>query len=41
MDWVIRQDGGQTIEEGTAGFVAKFPEHEALIRAFYARAGTK
>ncbi|RQT11152.1 HAD family phosphatase [Burkholderia contaminans] len=37
MDWVIRQDGGQTIEEGTAELVAKFPEHEALIRAFYAR----
>ncbi|MBR8179732.1 HAD family hydrolase [Burkholderia ambifaria] len=37
MDWVIRQDGGQTIDEGTSELVAKFPEHEALIRAFYAR----
>lgn len=26
MDWVVRQDGGQTIEEGTAELVAKFPE---------------
>ncbi|CAG4927788.1 HAD family hydrolase [Paraburkholderia saeva] len=37
MDWVIQQDGGQTIEEGTAERVAKFPEHETLIRAFYER----
>ncbi|MBB0213527.1 HAD family phosphatase, partial [Ralstonia pickettii] len=37
MDWVVRQDGGQTIEEGTAELVAKFPAHEGLIRAFYAR----
>ncbi|AXE99687.1 HAD family hydrolase [Paraburkholderia hospita] len=37
MDWVIRQDGGQPIAEGTAELVAKFPEHEALIRAFYER----
>ncbi|RBJ65838.1 HAD family phosphatase, partial [Pseudomonas sp. MWU12-2534b] len=37
MDWVIRQDGGETIEEGTAERVTKFPEHEALVRAFYAR----
>ncbi|KGS04009.1 haloacid dehalogenase-like hydrolase family protein [Burkholderia pseudomallei MSHR7504] len=37
MDWVVRQDGGQTIEEGTAERIALFPEHEALIRAFYAR----
>jgi 2-haloacid dehalogenase len=37
MDWVIRQDGGQPIAEGTDELVAKFPEHEALIRAFYAR----
>ncbi|PCE29609.1 HAD family hydrolase [Burkholderia ubonensis] len=36
-DWVIKQDGGQTIEDGTAERVAKFPEHEPLIRAFYAR----
>lgn len=37
MDWVIRQDGGQTIEEGTEQLVSAFPAHEALIRAFYAR----
>lgn len=37
LDWVIQQDGGQTIEEGTAELVAKFPEHETLIRAFYER----
>lgn len=37
MDWVILQDGGQTTEEGTEALVAEFPEHERLIRAFYAR----
>lgn len=37
MDWVIQQDGGQTIEAGTTELIAKFPEHEALIRAFYER----
>jgi 2-haloacid dehalogenase len=37
MDWVIRQDGGQPLAEGTAELVARFPEHEALIRAFYER----
>ncbi|KND58915.1 Hydrolase [Candidatus Burkholderia verschuerenii] len=37
MDWVVQQDGGQTIEEGTAELIALYPEHEALIRAFYAR----
>ncbi|TDN67724.1 HAD family phosphatase [Paraburkholderia sp. BL10I2N1] len=37
MDWVIQQDGGQTIVEGTAELIAKFPEHETLIRAFYER----
>ncbi|SAL18573.1 HAD family hydrolase [Caballeronia choica] len=37
MEWVVQQDGGQTIVEGTAELVAKFPEHEALIRAFYER----
>ncbi|KVE43269.1 HAD family hydrolase [Burkholderia sp. BDU5] len=36
MDWVAKQDGGQTIEEATAERIAAFPEHEALIRAFYA-----
>ncbi|RKP45769.1 HAD family hydrolase [Pararobbsia silviterrae] len=37
MDWVIRQDGGQTIEAGTEALVAAFPDHAPLIRAFYAR----
>jgi 2-haloacid dehalogenase len=37
MDWVVQQDGGQTIEDGTAELIARYPEHEALIRAFYAR----
>jgi 2-haloacid dehalogenase len=37
MEWVVQQDGGQTIAEGTAELIAKFPEHEALIRAFYER----
>jgi 2-haloacid dehalogenase len=37
MDWVVQQDGGQTIVEGTTELVAKFPGHETLIRAFYER----
>lgn len=37
MDWVVQQDGGQLIETGTAELVARFPQHESLIRAFYAR----
>jgi 2-haloacid dehalogenase len=37
MDWVIQQDGGQTIADGTAALVAEFPGHEALIRTFYER----
>ncbi|MDR5744026.1 HAD family phosphatase [Caballeronia sp. LZ029] len=37
MEWVVQQDGGQTIEEGTAELIALYPGHEALIRAFYAR----
>jgi 2-haloacid dehalogenase len=37
MDWVIRQDGGEPIAVGTDELVARFPEHEALIRAFYER----
>lgn len=37
MDWVIQQDGGQTIEEGTDALVAEYPDHEDLIRAFYTR----
>ena len=37
MEWVIRQDGGQPIAEATEQLVAQFPDHEALIRAFYER----
>ncbi|PXW16901.1 HAD family hydrolase [Paraburkholderia caballeronis] len=37
LDWVIRQDGGQTLADGTAERIAQFPDHEALIRAFYDR----
>lgn len=37
MDWVIRQDGGQPIVEGTDELIAKFPDHAPLIRAFYER----
>jgi 2-haloacid dehalogenase len=37
MDWVIRQDGGQPLAEGTAELIARFPEHAPLIRAFYDR----
>jgi 2-haloacid dehalogenase len=37
MEWVVQQDGGQTIEDGTAELIALYPAHEALIRAFYAR----
>ena len=37
MDWVVCQDGGQPLAEGTDELVARFPEHEALIRAFYSR----
>ena len=37
MDWVIRQDGGQLIAEATDELIAKFPDHEGLIRAFYER----
>jgi 2-haloacid dehalogenase len=37
MDWIVRQDGGQPIAEGTDELVARFPAHETLIRAFYAR----
>ncbi|NPT43222.1 HAD-IA family hydrolase [Paraburkholderia sp. 1N] len=37
MDWVVRQDGGQPIVEGTNELIAKFPDHAPLIRAFYQR----
>ena len=37
MDWVLKQDAGQTIADANAELIARFPEHEALIRAFYDR----
>jgi 2-haloacid dehalogenase len=37
MDWVLQQDAGQTIAEGNAELIARFPEHEGLIRSFYER----
>ncbi|HTI17819.1 MAG TPA: HAD family phosphatase [Trinickia sp.] len=37
LDWITQQDGGQPIAKGTAELVARFPEHESLIRAFYER----
>jgi 2-haloacid dehalogenase len=37
IEWVLRQDGGQTIADGTAELIAQFPDHEPLIRAFYER----
>jgi 2-haloacid dehalogenase len=37
MEWIVKQDGGQTIAEGTAELIARYPGHEALIRAFYER----
>lgn len=36
-DWNEEQDGGRTIAEGTELLVSRFPEHEALIRAYYGR----
>ncbi len=36
-DWNEEQDAGRSLQEGTDILVAKFPEHEANIRAFYSR----
>jgi 2-haloacid dehalogenase len=36
-EWNGRQDAGRSLAEGTALLVAAFPEHEALIRAYYGR----
>ena len=36
-EWNGRQDAGRPLAEGTALLVAAFPEHEALIRAYYGR----
>ena len=37
MDWVVRQDGGQSIAAGTEELVARFPHEAERIRAFYDR----
>jgi 2-haloacid dehalogenase len=36
-EWNLEQDRGRPLVEGTAILVRKFPEYEALIRAFYGR----
>lgn len=36
-DWNEDQDAGRSLQEGTEHLVAKFPQHEANIRAFYSR----
>jgi 2-haloacid dehalogenase len=35
--WNLRQDEGRTLADGTALLVQQYPQHEALIRAFYER----
>lgn len=37
MDWVVRQDGGQSIASGTEELIARFPHEAERIRAFYGR----
>jgi len=37
MDWNEEQDMGRSLSEGTELLVAKHPEHEANIRAYYGR----
>ena len=36
-EWNHRQDAGRSLAEATEERVARFPEHEALIRAYYGR----
>ncbi|OOQ61274.1 HAD family hydrolase [Mucilaginibacter pedocola] len=36
-DWNEEQDAGRSLQEGTDWLIAKHPEHEANIRAFYGR----
>jgi 2-haloacid dehalogenase len=36
-EWNEQQDGGRSFEEATEELVAKFPEHEVAIRAWYGR----
>ena len=35
--WNTEQDAGRTLAEGTHSLIAKHPQHEALIRAYYDR----
>ena len=35
--WNAEQDAGRSLREGTEALVATFPEHEALVRAYYDR----
>lgn len=37
MDWVVRQDGGQSIAAGTEELIARFPHEAERIQAFYGR----
>ncbi len=37
QEWNAQQDAGRTLAEGTAVKVAEFPQHEALVRAYYDR----
>jgi 2-haloacid dehalogenase len=37
LEWNAQQDAGRPRAEGTALLVAQFPQHEALIRAYYDR----
>lgn len=36
-EWNAMQDAGRSFEEATAELLAKHPEHEAMIRAYYGR----
>jgi len=35
--WRLKQDAGQTLEQGTEELIAAYPEHRESILAFYAR----
>ncbi|MDQ3387823.1 MAG: HAD family phosphatase [Actinomycetota bacterium] len=37
MEWHLEQDRGRTMKEATEILAAKYPEHDAEIRAFYDR----
>jgi len=36
-EWNDKQDGGRSFEEATNELIAKFPDHESAIRAWYGR----